>query len=461
MTAQSDNGFNDQPQYLWVGEAPIPLSLLSTVPQLEGGSCFPTWKAFKTSLKRMQPPIMAFGLQPGIDILRSLCLPMPGIALCVLADQDIADDMCTLGVDMIIPAHLPKNLGSTIRVLRKRVMLEASLEEQVQVKHKALEGLAHDLRTPTTTIMAYTDLLHEDAPESCRDDLTHIAHNAGILEDLASRIIALTHEGETALGCHPKQISVEALFDKSIEAVRGAAKAKHIDIACQAEPDLPMLWIDPAAGQRIILNLLNNAVNASPPDSRITVSASLSGTFIRFCVSDEGPGIPVEQLNRVFMRPKAMKNTHGIGLAIVWELVTMHEGVVWVQNKASGGAEFTLTLPSADHSFVLYKSSQSEVAASPISNGVKITFQGTIDASAVTMVRSNVLAAVEEAQSITFDLAKCQDLPSGILALFVEISLECEKRASLLRVVSPPTHLADLMREINMPTFESEAQSQS
>jgi signal transduction histidine kinase len=117
--------------------------------------------------------------------------------------------------------------------------------------------------------------------------------------------------------------------------------------------DCPDLQADPAKLHDVIRNLAENAVNYSPPNTDIRLSVTRNAHACVLAVSDSGPGIPSEDLRRVFERfyrvdaSRARPGGTGLGLAIVKHLVELHGGTVKAGNRPEGGAVFTVTLPQS------------------------------------------------------------------------------------------------------------------
>jgi signal transduction histidine kinase len=116
-------------------------------------------------------------------------------------------------------------------------------------------------------------------------------------------------------------------------------------------PDAGTLEADPAKLHDIVRNLVENAVNYSPEGARVTMEAARDDTHVVITVSDSGPGIPPEDLGRVFERfyrvdkSRSRPGGTGLGLSIVKHLVGLHDGEARAENLSDGGARFTIRLP--------------------------------------------------------------------------------------------------------------------
>ena len=130
-----------------------------------------------------------------------------------------------------------------------------------------------------------------------------------------------------------------------------AADAKHLRVTTAAGPDTRGVVVDAAKVHDIVRNLVENAINYTQPGGDVAIVAAAEGAMLVITVSDNGPGIPPEDVSRVFERfyrvdkSRGRPGGTGLGLAIVKHLADLHGGAVTVENRALGGAAFTVRLP--------------------------------------------------------------------------------------------------------------------
>ena len=115
---------------------------------------------------------------------------------------------------------------------------------------------------------------------------------------------------------------------------------------------VPPLALGPDALRHVLVNLLDNAVKYGPPGQRVTVRVAPAGREVRIAVSDEGPGVPAAERERVWKPFQRGQRTgavagSGIGLAIVRDIATRHGGRIWIEEREGGGATFVVSLPAA------------------------------------------------------------------------------------------------------------------
>ena len=226
------------------------------------------------------------------------------------------------------------------------------LRELDELKSDFLSTVSHELRTPLTAIRGFADTLvshgHTLTTDQSDDLISRISAAGGRLDSLISDLLDFTRleRGQLAvsLSVQPLAAMVNDTVSRLREALDG--RAIHVDVAATFA-----VRADAMTFPRCLENLLINAVKFSPPGTPITVDAVPGDDqMVILRVSDEGPGIPVEERERVFERfyrvrpgPHAKPGT-GIGLAIVKEFVEAQSGQVWVESADGGGARFCVAL---------------------------------------------------------------------------------------------------------------------
>lgn len=225
------------------------------------------------------------------------------------------------------------------------------LEQNDEVRSRFLETVAHDLRTPLAAIVGFTELLLERAvpPDQARDLLQRIARNAQAVSGLVSDLQDFARLQRGAVTLDRRNLDLSAILDELCDQLT-AVTATH-EVTCAAPSDL-IVHADEHALTRILTNLLTNATRYSPPGSRIQVTARRDGDHVVVEVSDEGPGIPVEDRERIFdmfyrgSDPAVMAQPgSGIGLSVVRDLLTLQEGNVVVIDGVASGATLQIRLP--------------------------------------------------------------------------------------------------------------------
>ncbi|HZR99071.1 MAG TPA: response regulator [Chloroflexota bacterium] len=211
---------------------------------------------------------------------------------------------------------------------------------------------SHELRTPMTSLVGYTELLlHRDVEADTRRVWLETMHEeglrlAGILNDLLD--LARLDSGRTELTLGPQDLS--AAISQVLAVLRGTAPRHTLE--AHVEPGLPPALADADKLQQILVNLVGNAIKYSPAGGRVRVQARRVADEAEVRVSDEGIGIPPEELPKLFTRfhrvhrpeTEGIEGT-GLGLALTKELVERHHGRITVASTPGEGTEFAFTLP--------------------------------------------------------------------------------------------------------------------
>ena len=226
-----------------------------------------------------------------------------------------------------------------------------------------LASVSHDLRTPLTTIKAaVTGLLQPDVvwdEEIRREILEDIDAEADHLNTLVDALVEMSRIEMGALVLEKEWCDVVELVHNTLARARRLLAEFSIQI--QIQSPLPLIYADYVQVDRALYNLLENAARHSPRHAQIRVivdvlaqkalpsglSESVSRA-VRVQVGDEGPGIPVEEHERVFKSLYSMDaQGSGLGLAICRGIVEAHQGRIWVETNEKGGANFVFILPIA------------------------------------------------------------------------------------------------------------------
>ena len=232
-----------------------------------------------------------------------------------------------------------------------------SREIEIASQHKSqfVANMSHELRTPLAAILGYAELMQEgfyepQGPKSL-DALTRIRSNSKHLLGLINTVldIAKIESGQFSLNM------AEYAIDSVVETVRAATKSlaetKKLALKTEVAKSLPIGLGDEQRLTQVLLNLVGNAIKFTDIGEVRITARSENGHFA-VSVTDTGPGIPTDQLTRVFEQFHQVDNSNtkkkggtGLGLAIAKQIVEMHGGRVWVESEPGYGATFQLHLP--------------------------------------------------------------------------------------------------------------------
>ena len=156
---------------------------------------------------------------------------------------------------------------------------------------------------------------------------------------------------EAGFDSRRESVQLESILAYSLGLFETTAKEKNLDLEQNVAKGLPPLRANPIRIRQMIDNLLGNAVKYTPPGGRITVNARAEERQVIFEVKDTGPGIPLEDQQRIFEKFYRASNVadtkgSGLGLAIVKSVVDSYHGRVWVESAVNEGASFIVVLPA-------------------------------------------------------------------------------------------------------------------
>jgi two-component system sensor histidine kinase KdpD len=217
-----------------------------------------------------------------------------------------------------------------------------------RLRASILSSLSHDLRTPLTALVGLADTLTlpADMPEQHRETARALRDQALRLSGMVTNLLDLARL--SAGGVKPRKDwhSLEEVVGSAIQWL-GTALDRH-PVRTELPADLPLLEFDPVLLERVLANLLDNALKYSPPGRPITIAARLVDKMAELEVRDGGPGFPPHvALAEAFSRGEAESAQPGVGLglAICKVIVEAHGGALILDNPQEGGARARLTLP--------------------------------------------------------------------------------------------------------------------
>lgn len=224
-----------------------------------------------------------------------------------------------------------------------------------RVRRDFVANVSHELRTPITAIRGYVEALgDEDDPREREQYLAVIERHTGRMERLVQDLLRLARldAGQEAL--HISPLDTATLVATVIDGVSTVLDARRQRTAVDIGAGADTFDGDEAKLRDALQNLVVNAATYAPEGTVIRIEAVRDDQGVRISVSDEGPGIPTEDLQRVFERFYRVDKSRardpggtGLGLAIVRHLVELHGGHVRAENNPHGGARVTISLPSA------------------------------------------------------------------------------------------------------------------
>ncbi|HEY2152630.1 MAG TPA: ATP-binding protein [Vicinamibacterales bacterium] len=253
-----------------------------------------------------------------------------------------------------IMARAAPAAGSAIHGVILVLLDITDLRRADQIRRDFVANVSHELRTPLTAIRGYVEALSDGdaSADESRRFLDIIARHTQRMERLVKDLLRLARldAGQETLelsGCDARGLVQAVASDLAPEA---EARDQRIEVA--VAPGAETVRADPAKLHDALRNLVANAVTYSPERATIRIDVGREGSRSQISVSDDGPGIPPDDLTRVFERFYRVDKSRardpggtGLGLAIVKHLVELHGGTARAENRPGGGARFVITLP--------------------------------------------------------------------------------------------------------------------
>jgi two-component system NtrC family sensor kinase len=229
------------------------------------------------------------------------------------------------------------------------------LKELDRLKSDFIHTVSHDLRSPLTSILGYTELVERTGPlNPNQQEFLHRLQ--GSIQHITTLINDLLDLGRLEAGFDTRRelVHLENVLKYSLDIFETQVKKKNIKLIVDVAEDLKPLRANPIRIRQMLDNLLGNAIKYTLPEGSVHVSMSMQGDQIILKVEDTGQGIPPEEQGRVFEKFYRATNTiegvegSGLGLAIVKSIVDSHQGRVWVESTVGKGSSFTVLLPAQD-----------------------------------------------------------------------------------------------------------------
>jgi signal transduction histidine kinase len=222
-----------------------------------------------------------------------------------------------------------------------------------QLRRDLAAMLSHDMKNPLGAVVGLAEILRDDLPENLpeqREIIDRIEIAARRALALAVNFVDAERIESGAIELHRAKTALGDVVLRTVDEQSAAARARRITVESDVGGPLPELEVDRQMFERIVANLLSNALKHSPKSGRVRVSLARRGEDLELSVADDGPGITAEQRAKLFerfsqgSRPSG-RNSSGLGLFIVKTLTDAHGGRVSLECPATGGSIFRVLLP--------------------------------------------------------------------------------------------------------------------
>ncbi len=247
-----------------------------------------------------------------------------------------------------------ENIKTSREQLEKTVETLKSTQNQLIQSEKLsgigefVAGVAHELNNPLTSVMGFAELLQQaDMAEQQRRYLDVIAKSAKRCQKIVASLLSFArrHAPERKVLC------VNEIVESAVEILQYQMRTSNIEVVTQLEPNLPSTEVDSHQMQQVFLNIINNARQAMEGRTvkgLLRVTTESSDDKVRIIIQDNGPGIPPENITKIFnpfFTTKEVGKGTGLGLSLCYGLVSEHGGTITPTSVLGEGATFTIELP--------------------------------------------------------------------------------------------------------------------
>ena len=255
----------------------------------------------------------------------------------------------------IIPVelYLKRTLGNELQCIYHDISKQVELE---QMRNDLTAMLLHDLQNPLSNVISSLELLEMELPpdegeESIARVMINVAYRSSHRLRHLIRSLLDINQLEAGAPIHElTSISVAEIIHEVADVMGASLERKGLVFCPIIAPDLQDVYVNQDMIERVLINLVDNAIKFSKRGDVLTVSAEpYSDTHLRVSLSDQGPGIPAQYRQSIFDKfyrtPNNTSKGIGLGLAFCRLAVEAHSGRIWAEEATGGGAQFNLTLP--------------------------------------------------------------------------------------------------------------------
>ncbi len=253
------------------------------------------------------------------------------------------------------------NLGSQVSVRSKDELgelaasfnkMSADLARSTEARKQMTADIAHELRTPLSLIIGHADAVYDGVLPPTKENFDIIREEALRLDHLVDDLQTLSLADAGELSIHLQAVSPGKLLQDLQATYQHIAIQKNVKFIVEPTSELPMLSIDLGRMTQVLTNVLDNALQHTPENGQITLSAKSRQDSVELAIKDSGPGIEAEDVNRIFSRfyrADEARNRDdggsGLGLAIAKSIVQAHKGQIWAESGAGGGLMVHIKIP--------------------------------------------------------------------------------------------------------------------
>ena len=229
------------------------------------------------------------------------------------------------------------------------------MDDAERMRRELIAAVSHDLRTPITSLRLLTDAIADDVVDGAtkRSYLGQMSTHLDAMSALIDDLFELSRLEAGDIKWSVEQVRLDELVGETVDAMRAQADARSVQVRAELPAGLRPAHGDPEKLQRVLFNLIQNAIRHTPADGSVVVRARPAGDAVEIEVSDTGDGIAADEREHVFepffrggSQAARPSNGAGLGLAISRAIVEAHGGRIWLEDAPSG-TRVRFSLPSA------------------------------------------------------------------------------------------------------------------
>jgi len=249
--------------------------------------------------------------------------------------------------------------NQTALAIERAQLADEARQSQVRIeterlRNSLLSSVSHDLRTPLATITGAASTLLENGSRldagTRRELLESVRDEGERLNRLIQNLLEMTRLESGALKLRKDWHPLEEVIGAALSHL--GKRLADRPISTRVPSDLPLVAMDDVLIEQVLVNLLDNALKYTPPESPISILATATDRSVTVEVADRGPGLPPGEEGQIFERfyrgPSTTGRGTGLGLAICQGIIRAHGGRIWAHNIPEGGVAFFFTLPITD-----------------------------------------------------------------------------------------------------------------
>lgn len=284
------------------------------------------------------------------DIANQMCLAVKGDFdfLINIQTQDENIQKLTMLVNFL--------LDNARRALTGVKEKNLQLTELDRLKSDFMANISHELRTPLTLIMGPLETALKNSAQydtETQENLQRMQRNALRLYSLVNDLLDFTKLEVGKFALYEEFIDVAQIIAQLVDDAQGLAKERQVILQFSQENTIGLLQFDQKIIEKIVLNLISNALKFTPKGGKIQVKLAKENDKLRLTISDTGIGIPAEEISHIFERfhqvdsssTRAYEGT-GIGLALIYQFIRLMEGEITVESQEKKGTTFNILLPA-------------------------------------------------------------------------------------------------------------------